>query len=64
MLALSLALGSALVLPAPRVGAPRARAAVMVESVPHDELTLAKYMDLPHPGKIMAEYLWIDAKGE
>jgi glutamine synthetase len=65
MLAISLSLGSALVLPS-RVATPVAmRGSVrMAESVPHDELTLAKYMSLPHPGKIMAEYLWIDARGE
>lgn len=65
MLALSLSLGSALVLPS-RVATPvAARGSVrMAESVPHDELTLAKYMSLPHPGKVMAEYLWIDSRGE
>lgn len=36
----------------------------MAEFVETDAAVLDRYMNLPHPGQVQAEYLWIDAKGE
>ena len=34
----------------------------MAEFVETDAAVLDRYMNLPHPGQVQAEYLWIDAK--
>ena len=57
------ALGSIAFSPSTGVRAPTAaRAAVnMAESVPMDPTVLAKYEALDQKGKVMAEYVWVDA---
>ena len=57
------ALGSIAFSPSTGVRAPAAaRAAVkMAESVPMDPTVLAKYEALDQKGKVMAEYVWVDA---